>query len=144
MSKAENGQKVSVHYVGTLDDGTEFDSSRERNEPLLIQIGTGQVIAGFDAALTGMTIGETKTIRLESNAAYGDINPDAFQKVPRSSFPDNGDLEIGVTVYGNSSGGQRVSARVDAYDDKDVTLNLNHPLAGKTLNFEIELLSIDV
>ena len=140
--KVENGQKVSLHYVGTLEDGTEFDSSRTRNEAMSVEVGSGQLISGFDAALSGMVIGEIKKVKLEPTDAYGDINPKAFQTVPQTSFPPNFDFQIGAMVRGENPSGQPVVARIEAVNEEAVVLDFNHPLAGKTLNFEIEVLDV--
>ena len=85
--QVENGNTVSVHYRGTLNDGTEFDSSHSRGEPLSFQVGSGQMINGFDAALPGMAVGETKSITLTPDQAYGESNPEAITDVPKESFP---------------------------------------------------------
>ena len=142
MGKVENGQTVNVHYVGTLDDGTEFDSSRTRGEALAFQVGAGQLLPGFEAALLGMTVGETKRIGLTPSDAYGDINPEAFQTTSRTAFPVEFEFKIGEGVHGTNESGQPVSARIHALEEDEVTLDFNHPLAGKNLNFEIELISI--
>ena len=143
MTKVENGQKVSVDYVGTFDDGTEFDSSQSRGEPLSFQVGSSQLIAGFDQALPGMVVGETKNVKLQPEQAYGEINEEAVQTVPRSMFPEGFEFIEGGTVVGQNATGQQMMAKINAFDDEGVTLDYNHPMAGKTLNFEIKLLSID-
>ena len=143
MSKVENGNTVSVHYRGTLDDGTQFDSSHDRGEPLNIKVGAGQLISGFDSALEGMTIGETKNINLTPEQAYGDINEEAFQTVPKSSFPENFDFQMLGIVQGVNQLGQPFTARINAIEESEVILDFNHPMAGKNLNFEIELLKIE-
>ena len=142
MSAVENGQTVSVHYVGTLSDGTQFDSSRRREKPLEVVVGSNQLLPGFEAALLGMTVGETKKFTLVSSEAYGDVFPEAFQKAARSQFPEGFEFAVGTIVHGTSETGEPIGARVHAVDEDDVTLNLNHPLAGKDLTFEIELMGI--
>ena len=137
----ENGQTVSVHYVGTFDDGTEFDNSRSRGQALSIQVGVGQVIPGFDQALTEMSVGETKSVSLTPEQAYGQSNPDAVQVVGRDNFPPEMELMEGLTVQGQGPQGP-VLATIIVADETNVTIDLNHPLAGKNLNFEIELISI--
>ena len=139
----KNGQKVSVHYVGTLDDGTEFDNSRSRGDAISFEVGSGQLITGFDSALPGMTVGEVKSVSLTPEDAYGEVNPQAIETVPRAVFPPDMPLEVGSMVQGRAPTGQPVVARVDAIEGESVTLDMNHPLAGKNLNFEIELVSID-
>lgn len=142
MNKVQNGQTVSVHYRGTLDDGTEFDSSHVREEALSFQVGAGQMIAGFDSALSGMIVGETKKIRLEPNEAYGEVNPAAIQTFPRTTFPENFEFELGGQVSGHNQSGQVVNGKISEIGDESVTLDFNHVMAGKALNFEIELMSI--
>lgn len=138
----KNGQKVSVHYVGTLDDGTEFDNSRTRGDTISFEVGSGQLIAGFDSALPGMTVGEVKKVSLAPAEAYGDINPQAVETVPKAVFPPDMPLQVGGMVQGRAPTGQPVVARINAIEEESVTLDMNHPLAGKNLNFEIELVSI--
>tara|TARA_Y100001938_G_C8087586_1_gene432988 strand:+ start:2522 stop:3022 length:501 start_codon:yes stop_codon:yes gene_type:complete len=141
--KVQSGQLVNVHYVGTFEDGTEFDSSREREESISVQVGSGNLIAGFDAALHGMTVGEVKKITLEPSEAYGEVDPQFVQKVPLQSFPPDFDFQEGAMVQGQNPDGNSVTARIDSVGDDSVVLNFNHPLAGKKLNFEIELLSVE-
>ena len=143
MSKVKTGNNVSVHYVGTLDDGTEFDSSRSRGAPLSFQVGSGQLIAGFDAALSGMVVGETKTITLVPADAYGEASPEHVQTAPRNMFPSDFEFKVGATVYGKNENGQEILAKINSFDNEEIILDFNHPMAGKTLNFDIELISID-
>ena len=142
MLKPQAGEMVSVHYVGTLEDGTEFDNSRTRDQPLTFEVGAGQVIPGFDSAVQELTVGKTKSVRLEPSQAYGDINPQAIQKAPRTSFPVDYDPVIGNMVQGTNTTGQQLNARIESIEDEIITLNFNHVLAGKILNFNIELLEI--
>ena len=143
MSNINPGQLVSVHYVGTFDDGTEFDSSRTRNQPLTFQVGSGQVIPGFDTAVRSMTVGETRDVRIEAAEAYGEVNPEAFQDVPRVIFDPEMELIVDATVYGQQPDGSQMMARIVEFNDETVRLDLNHPLAGKPLNFNIELLTAE-
>jgi len=142
VSNTNTGQTVCVHYVGTFDDGTEFDSSRTRGEPLTFQVGTGQVIPGFDNAVANMSAGETQDIRLEPSDAYGDINPEAFQDVPKTMFPDDFEFKVDEIVQGQQPNGQPFRARIAAFSDDSVNLDFNHPMAGKALNFNLELVSV--
>ena len=142
MSKIQQGQTVNVHYVGTLDDGTEFDNSRTRGETITFQVGAGNVIKGFDNALVGMTLGETKKVRLSPTEAYGETREDMFKEVSKSEFPSDVNMTVGGIVKGETDTGQVFMARIDEIRDEDVTLNFNHPMAGKHLNFEIELVSL--
>lgn len=131
---AEVGSTVSVHYRGTLSNGEEFDSSLGR-EPLTFQVGTGQVIEGFDQAVLGMAEGEKKTIELPPEQAYGDRRDDLIVTVPAEQAPDG--LEPGQAVQlGNAP------ATVVEVTDSEVTVDANHPLAGEALTFEIEVVSV--
>jgi len=135
------GQSVTVQYKGFLDDGTVFDSSVE-NGPFTFSTGTGQVIPGFDTAVVGMTAGEVKTVRLPVEESYGERSIEAVIVVERNSFPEDMELDIGMTVQGEGPNGP-FPAIVTAIASNGVTIDANHPLAGQPLNFEIELLSIN-
>ena len=141
--KVENGHKVSVHYKGTLSDGTEFDNSYSRNQTLDFEIGSDAVISGFSTAVVGMSAGETKSVLLGVDDAYGQIIPEAVVHVPKSHFPKDFNFTIGNMVQGQNPDGSMAMARVAAQDGFTVTLDCNHPLAGQDLNFEIELVSIN-
>jgi len=138
------GDNVSVHYRGTLEDGTEFDSSYSRKEPITFTVGSGQMIAGFDAAVVGMTTEETKTVTLDPEEAYGPSYPDRTTEMPLTAFPSDFPLEEGATVPLQGPGGQHLLASVMNRDEEKVTLDLNHPMAGKTLTFEIKIVNVDV
>ena len=142
MLQVENGNTVSVHYRGTLNDGTEFDSSHSRGEPLSFQVGAGQMISGFDAALPGMAVGETKSITLSPENAYGETIPEAITDVPKTAFPQGYNFQVDEMVQGQNDMGQPVLGRIHEVKDSAVTIDFNHPMAGKDLNFEIELVSI--
>ena len=142
MVKVEDGQTVEIHYTGTFDDGTEFDSSRKTGTPLLCEVGSGNIIKGFDQALVGMEIGETKSVSVAPEEAYGEIVQEAFQTVSKSNFPPEFNFNVGEAVQGQGQDGNLVRAQIEAVEDDSVTLNFNHPMAGKNLNFEIELLEI--
>ncbi len=137
------GKIVSVHYTGTLDDGTKFDSSYDRNEPLQFVCGTGMMIAGFDKAVVEMAIGETKEIHLLPEEAYGERDPKAILKVEQSEIPGSEKLSIGDHIVLSNSYGQRFPVVVSEKDDTMITFDANHELAGKALNFKIELVSIE-
>ena len=139
----KNGQKVNIHYVGTLKDGTEFDSSRARGNPLSFTVGSGQILPAFEKAVQQMTIGETKSFSLKPEEAYGDIMPEAIQPVPRASFAPEVNLKVGEMVSGQAPDGKPIQATIESIDEDVVMLDFNHPLAGKDINFDIELLSID-
>lgn len=140
---SNDGKKVSVHYVGTLDDGTKFDSSRDRGEPLEFVCMAGQMIPGFDAAVRDMAVGETVNIRLKPADAYGERDEDLIQAIPRANMPGADSLEVGAQVMLSSPDGRVFQAKVAEVDESTITFDLNHEMAGKALNFEIELLSAE-
>lgn len=142
-NQAENGNTVSVHYVGTFPDGTEFDSSHARGETMSFTVGSGQLIAGFDQAVNGMTVGETKNITLSPAEAYGDVQEGLTTTVSQTAFPTDYNFVVGQQVMGQNEAGAPVVATISEVLDNDVVLDMNHPMAGKTLNFSIELISID-
>jgi peptidylprolyl isomerase len=140
MTIAE-GTKVQVHYTGTLDDGTQFDSSRDR-EPLELVIGQGMVIPGFEKAIVGMEPGQTVTVTIPEEEAYGPHNEDMVIQFPRTSFPAEIEPKIGEQLVLRAPDGQEVPALIVDMNDEEVSLDANHPLAGFALTFEIELVSV--
>ena len=138
---AKTGRNVSVHYTGTLDDGTTFDSSRTR-DPISFEVGSGHVIPGFEQAVDGMKIGEVKSVKILSEHAYGDRNEAAVLTVPHNAFPQDLDLQIGMQVQGSGPDGE-FPAIVTAIASEGVTIDCNHPLAGQNLNFEIEVVEVE-
>lgn len=138
MRQATNGDTVHVHYTGTLDDGTIFDSSVER-APLEVTLGAGQVIPGFEEALFGMTEGDKKSVTLAPEAAYGAHNPQMVHEVERARIPPEVSLEPGIVLQAEDGNGNQLQFTVVALDDENVTLDANHPLAGKALTFAMEL-----
>lgn len=141
MTQAKSGDTVRIHYTGTLADGSVFDSSEGR-DPLEFQLGSGQVIPGFDTGVTGMEVGEKKTIHIPCADAYGDVNPQAMQAVPRADIPDHIPLDLGTQLQMQAPNGQVVMVTVADVTDETVTLDANHPLAGKDLTFALELVEI--
>jgi peptidylprolyl isomerase len=141
LRNAASGDNVKVHYRGTLDDGSEFDSSAGR-DPLEFRLGTGQVIAGFDRTVEGMKPGETRSTRLEAEDAYGEHRPELVLALPREQFPTELAPEIGQGLEVQQEDGQRIPVTITAVEDDTVTLDANHPLAGQALTFEIELVEI--
>ena len=139
--KVEMGHTVSVHYVGTLQDGTEFDNSRLRGTPLEFQAGVTDMIPGFVNAVIGMSVGETASVTLQPSDAYGHRDPDARQAVPRGAFGPDFEFEVGGTVQGNGPQGKFL-ATIEDFDDDEVILDLNHPLCGEHLTFEIEVVDV--
>ena len=140
---SNEGKKVSVHYVGTLDDGTKFDSSRDRGTPLDFTCMAGQMIKGFDIAVRDMEVGQTVNIRIEPKDAYGERDERAVQTVPQEMLPGCESLEVGQRIMLMGPGNQPFPALVAAKDATTITFDMNHEMAGKALNFEIELLSAE-
>ena len=136
---SNEGKKVKCHYRGTLDDGTQFDSSYDRGEPLAFTCGAGQMIPGFDAAVKEMQVGEKKTVRLEPAEAYGERREDLVVPFPRTQVPNAEEMHVGDTVYLSGRGGMPIKAVIIGIDEQFVTIDANHELAGKPLTFEIEL-----
>ncbi|MCV3270498.1 FKBP-type peptidyl-prolyl cis-trans isomerase [Roseobacter sinensis] len=141
MTQVKTGDTVGIHYTGTLADGTTFDSSEGR-DPLQFVVGSGQVLSGLDAALPGMGLGEKKTVEVACADAYGPINPQMRQAVPREGIPDDVPLDIGTLLNVETPEGQAMQVMVVAADDATVTIDANHPLAGQDLSFDIEVMSI--
>ena len=141
MSQAKSGDTVKIHYTGTLDDGTEFDSSAGR-EPLEFAIGSGQVIPGFDSAVDGMTVGDSKTVTIPAGEAYGERHDQLVQEVPKTALPDDMKPEIGMQLQSQGPDGQVMNLQVTAVEVESITVDGNHPLAGQALTFAIELVEI--
>jgi len=141
MERVENGLFVSVAYKGTLQNGQVFDSSEGR-QPLEIQMGQGQVIKGFEGALEGMALSEKKTFTLDPEDAYGSRDEAYVHSFDRSELPEGMQPKIGLTVGLTTPQGQQIPARITAVEDRGITVDLNHPLAGESLTFEIEVVGI--
>ena len=140
--QAKRGDTVHVHYRGTLDDGTEFDSS-QGSDPIVFTIGAGQVIPGFEDAIEGMSAGDRKTERIEAGNAYGERRDELVFTVSREQMPEGTDVEVGDMLRVGFPDGSNAAVQVAAVDEQSVTLDANHPLAGKNLTFELELVSIE-
>ena len=140
--KVEKGSNVSVHYTGTLNDGSEFDSSYKRGQPLKFEVGAGQMIPGFDNAVVGMSIGEVKEINLDSADAYGPRDEERLQVLPKTAFPAEFDFTEGSMVQARQPSGATMIAKIVDQDIHTATLDFNHPLAGQDLNFKIEIVEI--
>lgn len=139
----KKGDKVKVHYTGTLDSGEVFDSSEAHGMPLEFEAGAGQMIKGFDLAVIGMKLNEEKQIRIEAKDAYGDPKPEMVQKVPKDALPKDQEPEEGMTLIIGFPNGMRLPARITKVEGTEVTLDLNHPLAGKALNFKVKLVGMN-
>ena len=142
MEGPNAGKIVRVHYRGTLNDGTQFDSSYDRNEPLQFICGAGQMIPGFDRAVLDMQVGEERDIHLMPEDAYGPAHPGMVFTVPIAEMPGAEEAKVGDRVYLQTADGRPVPARVAAIEDGNITFDANHEMAGKELNFHIELLEI--
>lgn len=141
MSKVEDGNTVKVHYTGTLKDGSVFDSSTER-EPLEFKLGEGQLIPGFEKAVIGLEEGDKTKVDIPVEEAYGEAREELVINVPKDQLPDDVEPEIGMQLQVNQPDGQPVPVRIAEISDDELTLDANHPLAGKDLSFEIELVEI--
>ncbi|MBE9139701.1 FKBP-type peptidyl-prolyl cis-trans isomerase [Nodosilinea sp. LEGE 07088] len=141
MTQAKTGDSVSIHYTGKLEDGTVFDSSRDR-DPLQFAIGKGEVISGFEAAVVGMAPGDAKTEVIAAENAYGPHREEMVMVVERHQIPEDIPLDIGLQLQLQGPQGQMVPVLVTDVSEADVTLDANHPLAGETLIFDIELVAI--
>ena len=141
MAKAKAGDTVKVHYTGTLDDGSVFDSSVDR-EPLEFTLGQGTLIPGFEEAVVGMQLDESKTATIAHEEAYGPHRPEMIAEVDRARFPDNLEPEVGQHLQMRNEQGHVMTVVVSEVSETSVTLDANHPLAGKDLTFDIELVEI--
>lgn len=139
---SNEGKLVKVHYKGTLDDGEVFDSSYDHNEPIEFTCMGGQMIKGFDEAVRDMEVGEKKTIHLEPEEAYGERNEDLIQTIPLDRIPNSTDLPESGTIYFQGPDGMPIPAEIVGKKDGNVTFDMNHPMAGKPLNFELELVEV--
>jgi peptidylprolyl isomerase len=135
----KKGDKIKVDYVGKLDDGTEFDSSIKHGAPLEFEAGAGMVIPGFDNAVIGMKKGEKKTVKIPAKDAYGERRPELMRAVPRASLPADKNFQPGMVMVLGTPDGHKFPAVIAKVDEKELLLDLNHPLAGKALTFEITL-----
>lgn len=141
MSEVKTGDTVRIHYTGTLEDGSVFDSSRDR-EPLEFTVGSGQIIPGLDQAMPGMQVGEEKTVAIPCEQAYGPHDPNGRQAIPRDQIPEHIPLEVGTPLQMQLPDGRQMAVTVADVSDSEVVLDANHPLAGKTLTFDVEMVEI--
>lgn len=141
MSQVQANDKVRVHYTGKLEDGKVFDSSLER-EPLEVQLGEGKLIPGFEAGLVDMAVNEKKTIQIPAAQAYGESNPDLVQEVPKGQLPPDIKPEVGMGLVSRTPEGREIQLVVSDVKDETIVVDANHPLAGKDLTFEVEVIDI--
>lgn len=142
MSDIKSGDKVKVHYTGTLEDGSVFDTSKQR-EPLEFEVGSGQLIPGFEKAVLELTPGDSTTVKIPCDEAYGESRPEMVVKIERDKVPSDISPEVGMQLQVQQPNGQPLPVVIADVDDSHVTLDANHPLAGKDLTFEIELISVN-
>jgi peptidylprolyl isomerase len=141
MKQVGDGNTIRIHYTGRLDDGTIFDSSKER-EPLEFTMGSGDIIKGFEDAVRGMTVGELKTIRITSGEAYGPYRDDLVMSINKSQLPPDIEVMQGAMLSLRHPDGRMIDAMIAEVTADSVTLDANHPLAGEDLTFELELVAI--
>ncbi len=141
MTAAKNGDTVNIHYTGTLADGSVFDSSEGR-DPLEFEVGSGMIIVGLDNAIPDMTVGEKKIVKIPSDEAYGDVNPDARQGIPRDQFPNSIPMEVGTQLQMQGPDGNAIMVSIAEVGEVEIILDANHALAGKELTFDFEIVSI--
>ena len=142
MKNAKEGDKVKVHYTGKLKDGTVFDSSVERDQPLEFTLGKGEVIAGFETAVQGMQVGDTKTTDIPAVNAYGERRDDMVFEVPNNNVPENLNPQVGQQLAVKQNDGSTMPVTVTEIKKESIIIDANHPLAGKDLVFDIELVEI--
>jgi len=141
MAKAKDSDKVRVHYTGSLDDGTVFDSSREKT-PLEFTIGNGEIIPGVENAVVGMSEGEEKKVTIPPEQGYGPRSEQAVMEIPKDQLPNDIEPEVGMILQGGTHDGSTVRLRVTEVKEDSLTVDANHPLAGQNLNFDLELVEV--
>jgi peptidylprolyl isomerase len=143
MTTVKKGDKVKVEYVGSLEDGTIFDSSAQHEAPLEFTVGDGQIIKGFDDAVMGMNVGEEKQITIEPKDGYGEHNPELIKELPRNCFPENQEIKAGMVFLMSLQDGRKIPIRISDATETTVTVDLNPPLAGKKLLFTLKVIEIN-
>lgn len=138
----KQGSKVKIHYKGTLEDGKVFDTSEGR-DPLAFEVGAKQVIPGFEEGIIGLKKGDKKKITLEPDKAYGQHNPQMIISVPRNTLPQDQEPKAGMHVMMSTKDGKQMRAEIKEVNDEKLVLDMNHPLAGKTLTFELEVVDVE-
>lgn len=138
----KDGSKVKIEYTGTLDNGEVFDSSEKAGKPLEFEIGSKKVIPGFEKAIVDMKKGEEKDIKLKSSEAYGDINPELVKEIPRDKLPKEPEPKEGMFLAIALQNGMQIPAKIVKVEKEKIKIDMNHPLAGKNLNFKIKLVEV--
>jgi FKBP-type peptidyl-prolyl cis-trans isomerase 2 len=142
LQVVKKGDKVKVEYTGTLEDGSVFDSSDKHDAPIEFTVGSGQLIKGFEDAVIGMKVGEEKEIKLPPEEAYGPHNPELVKDMPKDVFPENQDIQPGMIFLVSLQDGRQIPVWISKISEDSVTVDLNPPLAGKTLTFKIKIVEI--
>lgn len=142
MKKVDNNDNISLHYKGTLYSGELFDSSEGR-DPLSFEVGAGQVIPGFDKAVVGMAIEESKVFTIPADEAYGQVNEELVYEVPKASIPEDLNPTKGQRLVSNLEDGRQIPVTITDVTEETITLDANHPLAGQDLTFDIKIVSIN-
>ena len=141
MTEIKNGDVVRIHYTGKFMDGTPFDSSDGR-EPLEFEMGAGQIIPGLERSIEGMDVGDKETVTVPAAEAYGPRDDAQVQAIPRTAIPDGVDVDVGSRLQANTADGRTVNLTVVDLDDSSITVDANHPLAGRDLVFDIEVVDV--
>lgn len=139
----KKGDKIKVEYTGTLKDGTVFDSSEKHGQPLEFEVGAGQLIKGFDEAVIGMEQGEEKEITIEPADAYGEKKDELVRELPKEQFPKDQEIKEGMFLAVGLPDGKQLPAQVVGVGDDTITLDMNHPLAGKELHFKLKVVDVE-
>lgn len=142
MNQVKNNDTVKVHYTGKLNDGQVFDSSLERGEPLQFTMGKGQLIPGFEKGLLDMKVKEKKTITIPKKEAYGESKSELIQEVPKDQLPEDLEPKVGMGLVSQTPNGQEINLIVKEVKDNTIVVDGNHPLAGKDLVFDLEVVEI--
>jgi len=141
MDKVENKDTVMVHYKGTLDDGSVFDSTYD-GEPLVFKLGSGQILPAFEEALLGMEAFEKKSFKIPAKEAYGEYHEGLEQVIPKENFPEDIEIKIGEILLIGEDEENAIEFMITKLEGDSITLDPNHPLAGKDLNFDIEIVAV--
>ena len=142
LQVVKKGDKIKVEYTGTLEDGSIFDSSEKHDTPIEFTVGSGKLIKGFENAVIGMKVGEEKEIKIPPEEAYGLHNPEFVKDMPRNIFPENKQIQIGMVFLVSLQSGRQIPVWISKISENSVTVDLNPPLAGKTLIFKIKIVEI--
>jgi FKBP-type peptidyl-prolyl cis-trans isomerase 2 len=138
----KKGDTIKIEYVGTLDDGIVFDSTEKTGEPLEFEVGTQKVLESFENEIIGMEVGEEKEFKLSSEDAYGDYNKELTKDLPRDQLPEGLEIDVDMILVMSMPNGMQMAAKIVELTDETVTIDLNHPLAGQSLNFKVKIVEI--